>query len=342
MGGVSAMTRRRFGVGLTVFLVGGAAAAVPRPTVAVRANPPVAMTVQPEAGSFRWRFTLRNQGIAPVEVVADRRLLTLEFPVVAPAAGRRRRAPVTPRCVHAARPMLNEFAPRVRLAPGESYSEAFDLRDQCALRVPSFAAGAQLTVRYGWDDAQRSGLSRSLLIDEGPEVVPSLVTVVGAPEPPTEPVERPGESLLRVRATGSQAPRGEGLRVSVRVENPSAQPTWTLYRNAQWSFEVQRPDGTDVSCRGLTRDPPAQRDFFVRLGMRGSRGATLLPSVWCPTGTFQRDGIYALRAVFESRANGEAFNLQRVFTGRVSSGAAVLRVTRGDGRYVPWEPRREP
>lgn len=341
MGGVASMTRSVVGIGVAVVLLAWEALAVPRVATALRQNPPVAFTVAPEAGSWRWRYTLRNQGQGPVEVVADRRLISLEFPAPQVTAGRRR-APRAPRCAHDARPMINEFAPRVTLAPGASYSEVFDLRDTCGMRVPAWAPGAQVTVRYGWPDARALSLSRSLLLDEGPDAVPVLQTVVSMTDAPGEGVDAPGDALLRLRVTGSQAARGEGLRVTVRVENPSVQPTWTLYRHAMFSFEVVRPDGALVSCRGLTREPAPQRDFFLRLGARGARSATLVPSAWCPTGTFNLSGLYAIRAVFESRADGEAFNLQRVFTGRVSSGPTVLRVTRGNGRYQAWEPRRDP
>lgn len=340
MGGVASMTRCVVGLVVSVVLFAGNGWAVPRAPTAVRANPSVAFTVAPEAGAWRWRYTLRNQGGAPAVVVADRRLISMEFPAAPQPT--RRRARAAPRCAHDARPMINEFAPRVTLAPGASYSEVFDLRDTCGMRIPAHEPGAQVTVRYGWPDARTASLSRSVVLDEGPDAVPSLQTVIAMPDPPQGAVDAPGDALLRLRATGSQAARGDGLRVTVRLENPSVQPTWTLYRNAMLSFEVERPDGRAVTCRGLTREPAPQRDFFTRLGARGSRAVTLMPAPWCPTGTFDLAGIYTARAVFESRADGDALNLQRVFTGRISSGPLVLRVTRGNGRYQPWESRRDP
>ncbi|MEZ4390928.1 MAG: hypothetical protein R3A48_07525 [Polyangiales bacterium] len=315
--------------------------AVARAQPGVRDPSPLALLVTPEAGGSRWRFSLRNQSSAPLTVIADRRLLTLEFPPAQPTGPRRRRA-VRRRCAHSDRPAINEFAPRVTLAPGESYSELFDLRDQCALRVPTFAAGDSIAVRYGWDGSSRRSMMRSLLVDEGPTVLPSLVTTVTAPEAPVEAVDEAGGAALQVRASGSQAARGEGLRAAVRLVNPSAQPTWTFYRNGMWSFEVLRPDGVAVTCDALTRQPGARRDFFVRIGARGGHGATLVPDVWCPRGTFARPGVYEARAVFESAEGGDDYGLQQVFTGRVSSRPFFLRVSRGSGRYVPWSPSRQP
>lgn len=317
------------------------AGAVARGQPEVRDPSPLAFLVAPEAGGSRWRFTLRNQGSAPVTVIADRRLVSLEFPAAQPTEGRRRR-PAARRCAHSGRPSINEFAPRVTLAPGESYSEQFDLRDQCALRVPTFAPGDPIVVRYGWEGPGRRSMMRSLVIDEGPSVLPSLVTTVAAPAALVESLDEPGDAPLQVRVSGSQSARGEGLRASVRLVNPSVQPIWTFYRNSMWAFEVQRPDGVGVTCDALTRQPGARRDFFVRLGARGSRGATLVPDAWCPQGTFERPGVYEVRAVFTSGENGEDFGLQRVFTGRVSSRPFFLRVSRGSGRYVAWSPSRSP
>jgi hypothetical protein len=147
-------------------------------------------------------------------------------------------------------------------------------------------------------------------------------------------VDAPGDALLQVAGSGGSAMRGDGLRAVVRVVNPSAQPTWTLYRNGLWSFEVTSPRGTSTSCVQLTRSAAPRRDYFVRLGARGQRATTVVPALWCPTGTFAEPGV--------SRADGEVFNLQRVFVGRVSSAPFALRVTRGDGRYRAWVPRRAP
>jgi hypothetical protein len=316
--------------------------AVPRVQVPLRADAPVALLVSPEVG-HRWRFSLRNQGTAPITVVADRRLVSLEFPPAVPASapGRRARRPVARRCAHPERQVFNEFAPRVTLAPGETYSELFDLRDTCGLQPQSFTAGEQVTVRYGWDPA-RATLLRSLLVDEGPAVLPVLTTTVAAPAPAELPVDAPGDALLRSAGVGGSAMRGDGLRAVVRVVNPSAQPTWTLYRNGLWSFEVTSPRGTSTSCAQLTRSAAPRRDYFVRLGARGQRATTVMPALWCPTGTFAEPGVYDVRALFESRADGEEFNLQRVFVGRVSSAPFALRVTRGDGRYRAWGPLRAP
>lgn len=324
-------------------LIPSAAVAVPRESVPLRTDAPVAFTLTPEGAGPRWRFTLRNQSAETVTVVADRRLVSLEFPAPEAAPGTRGRRPRARRCVHGDRPALSEFAPRVTLPPGASHSELLDLRDHCGPSLPALPAGAQVTARYGWDDGARRSLLRSVLVSEGPAVLPGLLTTVAMPPAVVEPATGPeGGAMLLARASGASAMRGDGLRVTVRLENPSALPVWTLYRNTMWSFEVTAPDGTPTNCTSLTRPPTPLRDFFVRLGGRGGRAASLMPAVWCPSGTFRQAGIYELRAVFESQADGDAWNLQRVFTGRVSSAPVALRVLRGDGRYRAWSPRPAP
>jgi len=326
----------------TLLCIPSAALADP-PAVPVPA--PVALEVGEGGSPGRLRFALRNVTGAPVEVVADRRLLSfVATPPVVPAGARRRRTGRLPRCAHDQRPTINEFSPRVVLEPGQRYSEEIDVDDLCGLRVP--ALGVQpLEFHYGFTPPRRGRAShaRSIVTDERAETFADVTTIAPpsllaalAPDAATGDASR---ALLTLTARGSSASSAAGLRVPVTLRNPSVQAVWTLLRPTQFSFVVTDPDGREVACDALLRQPTPLRDLFVRLSARGRRSYTLLASMHCPASTFQRAGVYRARARFESRADGEAFGMQRVFTGITESASVPLRVSRG--QIVPLRPRYE-
>lgn len=303
---------------------------------------PVALEVAATEVPGRLRYTLRNTGDAPVEVVADRRLLS--FVATAPLSGAPRgRARALARCAHDQRPPLNEFSPRITLEPGQRYSEAFDVADLCAARMPALGP-EPLEFHYGFAPPRRGAAShaRSVVTDERPETFAELTTTVPSTTVTTtaagEAVGRPGALLaLEMRGAGAASPAG--LRATVTVRNPSVQAVWTMLRPTQFSFVVTTPAGRDIACEAVTRQPSPLRDLFVRLPGRARRSVTLLPSLYCPATAFQAAGVYRVRARFESRASGEAFGFQRVFTGVVESASVPLRLSRGT--LVPMEPRFE-
>ncbi len=217
------------------------------------------------------------------------------------------------------------------------------MADLCALRTPALGP-EPLEFHYGFAPPRRGAAShaRSIVTDERAETFAELTALVPSStltvEPPVAAAGHPGE-LLVLDARGSGAAAPAGLRASVTVRNPSVQATWTMMRPTQFSFVVTTPAGRDVECQAVTRQPSPLRDLFVRLPARGRRAVTLVPTMYCAAGTFQAAGVYRARARLESRASGEAFGFQRVFTGVVESATFPLRLSRG--AIVPMEPRFE-
>lgn len=336
------MHTRRLSLFLFVMTLPLQVAATPRPRAAVPAGPPpVALQVAPVPDSWRWRWTLQNTSSEPVEVVADRRLVSFEIaPVVSPGPRRRRRAPRAPRCVHGSRPASNEAVARVRLLPGQRYSELLDVRDTCNLSVPAaLVAGATITARYGFAPARRVPRSRSLLVDEHPDVVGELTATFAAGATPVAgPPAARDDTSLRVIAHAAQAATGEGLRMSVTLDNPSNQPVRTMWQTGLFSFQIEGPDGRATRCNALSRRPDPLRDLFVRLGAHGRRAVVLLPASYCPLGAFDAQGLYAVRAIYQSDESGQSFGFIRSFTGQAESPAVTVRVARGVGPLTPWGP----
>jgi hypothetical protein len=322
----------------------GAALAVPVPRPV--GPSPVAFTVEPVAGTTRWRWSIRNVSDRAVDVAADRRLVWLEVPPPAPLPGaRRRRAPRPVRCVHDDRPASPERAVRTRLAPGQRYSELVDLRDTCRLRVPAgVVEGAAVVAHYGFAPLTSPRVSlgrwraRTLVFDEMPYPVNDLTATVTLPAmaAPPSPAVAASEPELRVVARDAQSAQGAGLVTSVTLRNEGRRPLWTLLRTTMFGFELQTPSGRAVRCDLLTRESNPFREFFVRLGAGGRRSQRLVVADFCPAGAFDEAGLYQARAQFTSRADGEPWLMGTAFTGVARSAPFVLRIARGRTRYRPF------
>lgn len=336
---------------LTLLLAGSEASAVPRRGAApLPTGPsPVAFSIEAVADSWQWRWSIRNVSSAPVEVAADRRLVWIELPPppvdpTVPRWRRRRAKPV--RCVFEARPASAETAVRTELRPNERYSELVDLRDVCRLRVPAaMTAGALVVAHYGFEPFPSEGrgrptlarwMSRTITPDIATHPVNDLNVTVPVPTGGSSgSVEASSPSGAVLSASSAQAATSSGLRVSVALRNASSRPLWSLFRLTLFSFEVVAPSGRAIACTSLYREPTPFREFFVRLGAGGRRAAGLALADFCPLNAFEEAGIYRVRAVFRTSANGEPWLTGRVFTGRVESPTFVVRVSRGDGRYRP-------
>ncbi len=314
---------------------------------------PVAFSVEAMPDGARIRWTLRNVSDAAVEIASDRRFVWFEVPAPSvdlsiPRWRRRRVAPV--RCVFETRPRSVDGAARTELAPGGRYSEVVDLLDVCRLRIPTaMAPGTTVIAHYGFEALPATGrgrptlarwMARTLLRDRRTYPVNDLsapLTLV-APSPeraapaaaPTDPSPR-----LRLRGTPAQAAQGPGLRSSLSLENLSPRPLWTLFRTVQFSLELETPTGSRVMCNALLREPAPFRELFSRMAAGARRTLRISPAEYCPVTAFQESGLYRVRAVYRTTANGEPWYRDGVFTGTVRSEPFVFRISRGDGRYRP-------
>lgn len=309
--------------------------------------PPVALSVAPVATQQAWRWTLTNTTSSPLEVLTDRRLVWIEQTQPPPLPnGRVRRLRTLARCVHSARPTTHERAARTTLAPGQQYSEDVLLHDLCGVNLPRWVtAGAPITLHYGFNVARRGrpSLLRTLVLDERTTPVNDLTAITNLPALAAENTAPAGVSgAPTLTARGTQAALPEDLRITVRFHNTSVHPMVLPWRATMFRFEVRGPSGRQVECRALTRGFGAQREYFVRVAGRGSLSMTLLPALYCPQGALATPGLYDVTTVFNNTLDGREYGLQRVFTGTLRSPASMLRVTRGNGRFLPLRPEVSP
>lgn len=308
---------------------------------------PVEVTLEPwaaydgEERPFRYVVTMRARGSAPVEVVADRRLLSFR---VRRLEGRRRRY----RCRHP-RARRRPDDDRVRtLAPGEVWREWVDLRMYCWGRaLDALTDGAEVEGRYGWrrrtrrrwvarapesswrewtggvalEDftfpAMEEGATRRLDADEGQ----------GAEPPPVE-----------LGLTPRSVRRGSwlSLRPSVRARDGRER---VYVRPDSWSFVVRPPSGEPVRCAipaGGGTPPP---ELFRRITERWPDRELLDADAFCPADTFERAGVYEVVPELHLAHSGEEWGYDAV-TGRFAGPPTPIRITAGELGYVEQVPQR--
>jgi hypothetical protein len=303
---------------------------------------PSSVTVQvtPSADTLHWSFELQNGARAPVEVVADRRLLWFDLVPPAelpppPGARRRRvRRPAPVRCLAPNRPGSNDTAQHVLLPSGGRYIEGFDLREYCGLRLPAgLVPGATLAVHYGFQG--RPSAARAVVLDHAQP--PTVELVLAAPLrvpgtaanwPPAPPPAPLGSERAHVTVSGAlDGATVMDLRATLRLVSDSPYPQRVFYRPGLFRVEFIDPLGERIECRAGARAYAPERDFFVPLTRRGV-GAMLQLGAICPVERFATPGIYRAQAIYETDVSGAAFGFQS-FQGRATSPYFFVRIRRG-------------
>jgi len=286
----------------------------------------VEVSLTPESGGneFRYVFEVRPAAWSPVEVVADRRLLSF---VVHPEGSRRSfrcRHPDAPRAVS---------EPRIRrLGAGADlplWREWIDLRMYCWGRAAAaLESGARVEVQYGF---RSRGRARWVARPIAPSEARPLHRVVAAglvvaPRPSPAATDAPIEVALRSTDSSS----GDGVSFGVTLAATAGRRR-VYMRDDLLSFVVDGPLGS-VLCETERQPIVPIIDFFQVLRGRSRAGTSISASAWCPAGTFDLAGIYEVTPRIELVYDGSEHGLDALtgtFVGRPTS----LRVRRGSGGY---------
>lgn len=315
---------------------------------------PVEVTLEPWAAHdgvdrpFRYIVTMRPRGDAPLEVVADRRLLS--FVVRRPESRRRFR------CAHPhAPPRPDEERVRTSSRGGEAGSvwrEWIDLRMYCwGGALAALRDGAQVEGRYGWRRAdRRRWVART---PESPwrewtggvDLVPFSFSRVE--EPPTRRLDEEWESdtsenarrvaPVHVMLSSRTVLRGGmvSFRPSVRAREGRAR---VYVRPDSWSFEVRGPT-TTVRCAIPPGGGAPPADLFRPITERYAAVDLLDAEFMCPEGTFDQAGVYEVVPELSLRHSGEEWGYDAII-GRFAGPPSPIRVTAGGLGYVEQSPRR--
>jgi hypothetical protein len=320
---------------------------------------PVTLSVEQQPRTLRWRFSLTNRGDRPVDVAVDRNMLSVEItapaPAIDPAASprARRRAPRAPkpaRCRGALFHSNTDETARAQLAPGQSYSEGFDLRSLCGVRFPrALVAGSTLTFTYG-ARGRRPSFARAVVFHEGAIPIeelraePLALASDGTSFPPSAPASEGSEGgpvELRVpRAISADRVGGLSFRASLRATGSAR--LRAFYRPSMLSLEVRTPRGRAFRCSDTPLGYVGLPDYLRTISRSSGPAATLSPGLLCDRALFGEAGVYLVRVVFESNVETET-SRRPSFRGRAVSPWISALIRRGSPveRYVPL-PEQDP
>jgi hypothetical protein len=300
--------------------------------------PHVRLTIDPAGGGHTWVLRIQNIDVAPVRLVADARLLSLDVTPPRPS----RASPATVHCVLPAemRPSSDEEH-FVVVPPQLSYVEAFDPRLYCfdTRQDASLIPGATVVGRFGFS-AQRGKPSPPFeLFSADPEVARSPSRqVIG--EPFTIPERERATSVSPQAPESSHPDVGavtspsvstparmdawslRDLTLPVTVTNPSARTMRLLLRPETIAIEATGPAGT-TRCQWVVAPAPIV-ELFTTLAPHARATTEVLVSSLCPSTFFDRPGLYWLRAkVDTSLASGEEIGVHS-FVGEATAKSATL------------------
>ena len=292
--------------------------------------PSVALTVAQESDT-RWRMRVENRGPVPVRLAADARLLSLD--VTAPGAKK------ALHCVLPAdmRP-ANGYDRELVLPPQRAFAETFDPRLYCfgAKEEAALVPGASVVAHLGWPaPARAQRLTSPFVLEpiEGvtPPVAPAkeiasapwtIAALAPTPTPTPTPYSDETPDKLEVSSLPHEdAERGVDVSVAVTVANRGTRAVTVLVRPETLAFDVQGPGGA-VRCGGTRAVDAPIRELYTTLAPGTHTSVRLLLDDMCPDKTFDRAGLYVVRALLDTRrASARGLGV------RTFDGVAVAPVT---------------
>ena len=149
----------------------------------------------------------------------------------------------------------------------------------------------------------------------------------------------PAQPTLSI-TQGSDVKTARGALVTLEVKNPCDESLRLFFRRDLVSFAVKGPEGT-VHCNS---DPDERAPLPNQYStLRPGRSQTYPTRIieMCPAGTFERPGVYRVRATYHAMSSGEEYGYD-AFVGEARTDEPVLlRVRIGDGDlFTPKEPRK--
>ena len=256
------------------------------------------------------------------------------------------------------------------LQPGERYVETFLPTLLCGAGklAGELVAGAVVYPSFGWPAPRHTGkkgpqppfVAEPLkLADASPpvrhvEAAGILLSASTPPAPMRDPEDAKEDGTPPEEAVDERAPRlvlraarfadaanAAATSISVTLSNVGKRKTVVHLRRDDLALRVAGPGGSSATCAAGSDRRGASRDFFETLGPGDHRSFVVQIAERCPSGTFDRPGVYTVTPTLVLRQRGAEWGLS-AFVGRIQAEAAVeLRVRTGRAPFYASPPRVE-
>ncbi len=294
--------------------------------------PPAEVSLVLDAPTQRgpWALRITNEGDAPVRIVADARLLTLDVTPRSAAKPRRCALPVDMRPDDAMERSLV-------LPPKRAYVETFEPRLYCfeGKDVDALASGAVVVARLG--SPSRGAFEAVTPIDDVTPEVDGRKFLESAPirlsdEPVPVAVERqPGAPKLALTAPETvDAASSDLIEIPVTLKNGGSSPLVVRLRPEMLRFDVVRRSGTDHCVWPVVTAAPTRELFTTLPAKKGYAQVVADLGDYCTGSTLDRAGLLAVWPRLDTRTgSGETIGI-RSFDGQViGTSPTFVRLHRG-------------
>lgn len=309
--------------------------ALAQESVAPTPPAPVRARIHADAPKGPWVLTVENTGNEAARIPAHAGLLqlTIELPLTEEDAKRKRPKASVVTC-GASGEIHPDVFPDHRalvLEPGQRWVETVDPLLYCfgSKAEAGLVAGATVRGTFGWPQkgkvsARPPFVAQSLKKDSFLPVRALAVESVVLPTPPAPSGFAPASSGAPLQVhLDSAAPRLTGhledrvdarspatLTLRFNVKNEGLRPTWAALRPRMIELWVTRPDGSRWICPATSWGGGIPRDLFAKIAAQGTTTLAFQPIELCPLGTFDRPGLYEIRAALNPADGGEMWGLQ--------------------------------
>ena len=339
-------------------LAGQAGADDPKPASSDDAStrtPSVHLIVSPgRTPTSPWRMVVVNRESQPVRIVADATRLSFLI-----------RGPADKKYATCSIPTSMQSSPVARqlvLQPGELYAEDFDLRLFCwGDAADRLIAGASTTAFLGWSPgkpkrygkpkppsppfAVEATVPPAAFADQ--KRLASLTTWLNAdaftsskPSPDEDKPTVLGAPDLRLRTPRwVDASNVRDARLTATLTNVGDRTATVHLRPDDLEVTVFKPDGQTAVCPAGPSMRASARDFFQTIKPGKSSSVVYLIAEMCPRDTFERPGIYELRATLRVRDDGATYGLHALTGNFPVKQSTLLRIRSAREPYHAAPPR---
>jgi hypothetical protein len=306
----------------------------------VRPESDVKLSLSAPTTRGTWTMRVTNGGDVPVRVAADARVLELDV------TARGARTPMRCALPEDMRPENGDLERPLVLPPGRSYLESFEARLYCfgAAKGASLAPGSIVVARLGWGGKHPSSFEVApidgvepriaaqgtlealpiVLPDEPTAGSPSARAASGAP---AEDQDVPKLAVVAGRWVDVES--ASSVEIPVSLRNDGTHAVVVRFRPEVLRFDVVGPGGAD-HCTWPAQMGAPSREQFTTLGPGATTTLSATLPTYCDTHTFDRGGVFFVRAHVDTRQTSGGLVGVRAFEGElVATDATVVRLHRG-------------